>query len=153
MSTLYIPAGSITNAEIASSAAIGAGKVVQEFARDSRQANGADVASKTELIHTARAAGTIGALKVALTTAPTGGNKKFTVDLQKSTGGGAFATVLSAVVDIDNTDTSLTVVSGTLAASAYVSGDIFAIVWTASGTTGNQGQGAIAEVFFEESTA
>ena len=86
-------------------------------------------------------------------TAPAGGgDKKWTVDVKKSTGAGAFATVLSAVVTIDTTsvDRRLQVGALSTAAIAYVDGDLFQVVVTATGATGSQGQGGCVTLWLDE---
>jgi hypothetical protein len=154
MSTLYIPAGSITDAEIASNADIGAAKVIHEIAVFADQVPGTAVVAATRVVHVARAAGTIAAFKIGVITAPTGGDKAYTVDLQKSTGTGAFASVLSAAYTVNSSSADKTAYSATLGTTTtYVAGDIFEIVIAVSGSTGTQGQGVIAEAFFEEATA
>jgi hypothetical protein len=153
MSTLYIPAGSITNTELATNAAIAASKAVHHFAKHYGQDNGADVASKTHLLHAAKTAGVLAAVEVAVSTAPTGGDKKFTVDVQKSTGGGAFATMLSAVVTIDSGKSNFSVTAGTISGASYAAGDILEVIVTASGSTGSQGQGLSVDAYLQEATS
>jgi hypothetical protein len=153
MGRFDIPAGTITNSDLSASAAVAASKVVHQISAVSQFATGTTVAAKTEVVHVARAAGTIGALKVFATVAPTGGTLAYTVDLQKSTGGGAFASVLSAAYTVDATKTDRTAYSGTLSTTTYAAGDALAIVWAVSGATGTQGIGACATVFLEEPTA
>src|SRR5512146_2002606 len=88
-STLDVPAGTLVDADVASNAAIGAAKIIHQFPIEYHQNSGADVAAATALLHVAKAAGTIVAVKVGPDTAPTGGDKAFTVDVKKSTAGGA----------------------------------------------------------------
>lgn len=150
MASITIPGGTITSTEVSSTADLNGKQVRSHYGKDSRQVNGSNVAAKTEVIHTAKAAGSVTAFKVAVVTAPTGGDLAFTADLQKSTGGGAFATILSAVVTINSTKTDRSVTAGTVSSAAYSAGDIFQIVYAVTGSTGSQGQGALAEAFFEE---
>lgn len=150
---LYLPAGCVGNSEVATNAGISASKLIHEISKCSPKASGTDVTAGTEMIHTAKGSGSISAFKVAVDTAPTGGDKAYTVDLKKSTGAGAFATVLSAVVTVNSSSTTRTVYSGTVSSATYAAGDIFEVVWAVSGSTGSQGQGALAEVFFEEATS
>ncbi len=147
---IYLPAGCLDASHPASATKFNASNVIHHFGKDHRQASGSDVASKTELIHVASYAGVLNGFKVGIDVSPTGGDKQFTVDLQKSTGGGAFASVLSAVVTIDSGKADRSVTLGTIAAASYAAGDIFRVVVTASGTTGSQGQGVNCEAFFQE---
>ena len=150
MTNIPIPAGILTDAEVSAAAAISASKVIHRDCTQYSQAIGSIVASATQLIRVARASGTLKEFRVGWQTAPTGGDKKFTVDLQQSTGGGAFASVLSAVVTVDNAKSNNGTATGTLTASSFVTGDLFQVVVAASGSTGTQGYGMIAEAFFEE---
>ncbi len=147
---IYLPAGCLDATHPASATKFNASNVIHHFGKDHRQASGSDVASKTELVHVASYAGTINGFKVGISVAPTGGDKQYTVDLQKSTGGGAFASILSAVVTIDSGKSDRSVTAGTISSPTYAAGDIFQVVVTASGTTGSQGQGVVCEAFFQE---
>ena len=150
MANIQIPYGVITNAEISASAAIAASKAVHRDVATYGQDVGAVVATATRIIRVARVAGAMKEFRVGWLTAPTGGDKAYTVDLKLSTGGGAFATCLSAVVTVNNTKSDNGTATGTLTTTAFASGDILEVVVTTSGTTGTQGYGMIAEVFCEE---
>jgi hypothetical protein len=153
VSIIYIPGGNITNAEVSDTAAIAASKLVHHFIARHSQGVGTAVVTSTEVIHVAKAAGTVAALRIGVVTAPTGGNKQFTVDVKKSTGAGAFTSILSAAYAVDNTKANLTTYSGVIGTATYAAGDIFEIVVTASGSTGTQGWGVCANVFFQEPTS
>lgn len=120
--------------------------VVHEFPITYIQNNGADVASATSLLFYADKPGQILVGNVWITTAPTGGDKAFTVDIQKSTGGAAFATILNSTVTVDNTDTNRTTDVMSLAGTSFVAGDAFQVVVATSGTTGSQGQGLLVQL-------
>jgi hypothetical protein len=150
---IQLPSGIVTGNNVSSQAAgrIQAGQVVHQFPVKTAQADGADVVSRTEQLHIALGAGTVIDFSLALTVAPSGGNKLFTVDLQKSTGGGAFASLLTSPITVDTTKTALTRIVGALAATpTYVAGDLLRIVVVASGSTGSQGQGLIARAAVQE---
>jgi hypothetical protein len=68
-------------------------------------------------------------------TLPTGGDF-VKVDLKKSTGAGAFATVLSAVITLNSGSTLLVAQAAALSNAALTTGDQLAIVVTTSGTSG-----------------
>lgn len=155
LSQVSLPSNCVRNAQVASDAAIAVGKVVHLLTANAVQASGADVASKTELVYCCRASGgaTIVDIAVAISTAPTGGDKQYTVDVQKSTGGGSFASILSAVETISSADTSRTVSAPTISSASLVQGDILQVVVTASGSTGSQGQGVVTSVRIAEASA
>lgn len=142
--------GGFADADLRSGANLDPAKMRHRHAVSYGQKNGTDVTTETKMVHIAKAAGTIQTIEVVSATAPTGGDKAFTVDLHKSTGGGAFATVLSAVVTVNSSDTDRVIEAGTLSTATYADGDIFAIVVTTSGSTGSQGQGLCVTVNFDE---
>ena len=74
-----------------------------------------------------------------------------TVDLKKSSGGGAFASVLTAALVINSATAVRTAVAAVLDAAKddYAAGDVFEVVVSVSGT-GTQAQGLVVTVFFEE---
>lgn len=102
------------------------------------------------MIHIARASGTLKAFEAIIATVATGADRTVTVDLQKSTGSGAFATVLSATIGFTNASAVRTIASGTISGTTFVDGDIFQIVVTVAGAAGNQAQGLLVALNFEE---
>jgi len=142
-----LPASSVVNATVASTAKVAHTKVQQRKVAQHIQVGGTDITAKTELVHIAYGAGTVLGVNVATITAPTGGDKAFTVDVKKSTGGGAVATILTGVVTINSTKTSLTTYAGTLSGTpTFIAGDLLEIVVAVSGSTGSQGQGLIVTI-------
>lgn len=105
---------------------------------------GTAVAAIEKLLFIANGDGTLDAFSAAVVTVADDASRTIDVDLQKSTGGGAFATVLSASADFTNGSTALTAVDGTISSAAYVAGDIFKIVVTVAGGSGNQAEGLVA---------
>lgn len=149
---LTMPAGSVADDQVKAGAAIDGSKVLQRVPLRYAQANGADVASKTELLHVCRAAGKLIAVEIRVTTAPTGGDKQFTVDVQKaSDASGVWTSLLTSVVTIDATDADETRVAGTLVADpSTAAGAAIRVVVTASGSTGTQGQGVLVVATYQE---
>ena len=72
------------------------------------------------------------------------------VDLQKSTGGGAFASVLSAPLALNSTNTLLVPTAATITTASLVKGDILRIVITVSGASGTHPQGLVVTVDLAE---
>lgn len=155
--SMSIPAGTIHGDDFASDADVEVEYLEHEHVAKYVQNEGSDVATQTQLIYTCKAAsgGLIRKLFITPSTAPTGGDKQFTVDVKKSTGGGAFATILSGVVTISSADTSRVQQDATSSVNTdtLVTGDILQIVITASGSTGSQGQGVLVEVVVDEFTS
>ncbi len=80
----------------------------------------------------------------------TGSDRTVSVDLQKSTGGGAYATVLSAPVAIDHTTTIRILVTATISSAAYVAGDIFRLVVAVGGVGSAQATGLAFKLATQE---
>ena len=97
------------------------------------------------------ATGTIRAIQAAITeTIATGADRTVTLDLQKSTGGGAFATVLSSTIVFNNGSTLYTVSTGTISSNAVQAGDILVLTVTVAGSAGNQALGLVVSVTLAE---
>lgn len=74
-------------------------------------------------------------------TIATGGDRTVDVDLLKSTGAGAFATVLSAVIQFTSGSTLRQVVAATISSAAIQDGDHFKVTTAVAGAAGNQALG------------
>lgn len=130
-----LPDGTVTNASVLAGAGIAATKLEHQFPVRYQTVAGTAVATATHPIHIAHGAtGDLVALRVACTTAPTTSDT-VTVDLQKSTAGGAFASVLTGVVTLNSSSTARVVQSGTISSAPFVTTDIFQVVVVASGTS------------------
>ena len=140
------PAGWLEDEHVAVGAAIDAAKVNHRLHRSHTQDLGSAVAAKTVLIHTAEYAGSLAGVNIAITTHPTT-TDTVVVDVKKSTGAGAFASVLSSAYTLDSSSADRTVYNATISSSAYVAGDIFQVAVTVTGTSG---QGLIVDCIFEE---
>ncbi len=77
-------------------------------------------------------------------------SRTVTVDLQKSTGGGAFASILSATIVLDTSSVLYVPEAGTLASGALTDGDLLRIVVTVAGGAGAQAQGLLVSVTIDE---
>ena len=148
-----LPASTIDEAALKPGALIPAAKHVARCAvTGCRQAPGADVVAQAEIVHVAARAGVVASIEAAVDAAPTGGDKAVTIDIKKSTGGAAWASILTAAIVINAATSSRVAVAGVIdaAKAAYAAGDLFEVVATVSGATGDQAQGLAVTVFFEE---
>jgi hypothetical protein len=155
--TIYAPAlalstASITDAMIAAAAAIQYTKVNHKLKKSYQQPTGTAIVAETKDIHIVDGtSGTVLAVKVAITgLIATGGDRTVDVDVQKSTGGGAFATILTGTVHFTNGSTIRAISLGTISSAALVAGDILRIVITVAGAAGNQAQGIVVELILWE---
>jgi hypothetical protein len=140
----------IANADVSAAAGIKASKLEGEHAF-SYSATGT-IAAATYYLHTVRGANlTLLNFYAAITeTVATGADRTVNVDLQKSTGGGAFATVLSATIQFTNGSTARVVSSATISSAACVVGDLLRVVVTVAGAAGAQALGLIATLHVRE---
>lgn len=148
------PEQSIRNEAIASDAAVAATKLQHQHCLSYQQAGGTDVTDATHLLHIAAGDGALAGLSVRPVTAPTGGDKAYTVDLQKAVdGSNSWTSLLNAPIEISVAQSSAdhTLQQAILAASpAYAAGDALRLVITTSGSTGSQGQGVLVTVTLRE---
>ena len=153
LDTMNIPTGTVVNASVSPSAGIAATKTVHQFPLSHTQNDGSDVTTQTELIHIAYGAGTVVAVEAVCDQAPDG-DETITIDLLASSGGGAFATMLTAAIVLDSGNTDRVAEAGTVSGSnTYADGDILEITVVDGAGTGNQGQGLCVTVWVRESPA
>ena len=143
------------NTFLASKNSIAAEGVIHRFPLHYFQAAGADIVDATVNLHTFVFGGAVTGIVITASTAPDGGNKLFTVDLKKGNQGGAFASILTAPVQMDDAHANRQVITGVLSSSPTVcsAGDTLQLVVDAQGSTGSQGQGLIVTVFVLENGA
>ncbi len=151
---LVVTAESLTDADFSSGVnqILTIAKQRHELTVEMRFDDSTDITALSQCVHIARAAGTVTAVEITPNVAPTGGNKKWTVDVLRSTGAAAFATILTAAKDIDNATSDRTPVVASLDSTKtdYVDSDILQIVVTVTGSTGSQGQGGVVKVWLDE---
>lgn len=110
---------------------------------------GADIATLNTIFHLAESSGFVKSVKVRCFTAPDGGDKQYTVDVQKRPAASAvWTTILSAVLTFVDADANNTTKEAAITAAAqqFAENDAFRVVVTASGTTGSQGQGLAVDI-------
>jgi len=149
--TATLPSSCVSNSNVASDAAIASTKVVHRKQAGYSTAAASDPATITVPLMIARYAGSIDSFDVGPMSQAGTGDRSVAVDLQKSTGGGAFATVLSGAITINASDAIRSVSAGTISDSALAAGDILQLVITVTaGTTGNYPRGILSTVNYSE---
>jgi hypothetical protein len=151
-STVTLPDSTITSAKIQS------GTIAADRMRDVRRSQSVElfgpavsVAAVTKWLHIVRgAAGTLVGFEAAIAVAADDASRTIDVDLQKSTGAGAFATVCSASADFTNSSAVRTPVAATFSSTSLVDGDILQVVVTVAGGAGNQATGLTVTLTFDE---
>ena len=79
-----------------------------------------------------------------------GGERTATVDLHKSAGGAAFATILSSTITFSDTNTARTSYQGVISDIDLEAGDILAAEVTVAGSSGTQPTGLLVTLTFRE---
>jgi hypothetical protein len=95
-------------------------------------------------------AGTIVAFEAFIAVVATDVSRTVTVDLHKSTGAGAFATILSATIGFTNASAVRTAVAGTPSSATLAAGDILKAVVTVAGGVGTQAKGLTLRLIVDE---
>lgn len=153
--TMYLPAGTIRNADVSASAAIAATKLEHQFGVSSELFGPAvTVAALTQLLHIVRGAtGTVVGFEAVISVIASDVSRTITVDLQKSTAGGAFATICSATVDFTTSTPVRVPVAATFSSTSLVDGDILQAVVTVAGGSGTQATGLHCTLMLRETAA
>lgn len=145
-----LPDGVVDNADINSDADIAYSKLQHVHHCVIEQANGSAVADQESIVFIATAPCTILAVEIMILTAAAG-DSTVDVDVKKSTGGGAFSSILSAAEQIDSTTVVRTLVEATLSGTPTLAdGDAIEIVIDATVGTGTLPQGIIVDVTIAE---
>ncbi len=143
--TFTPPASSITDAAIIQTALIQATKLVMQGVGPGEGLElfgpTTTVAALTKTLWMAHAPGTLVGFGAWTEVIASGADRTITVDLQKSTAAGAYATVLSATVGFTNVSAVRTLVTGTILTAPYIAGDIFRAVISVAGAAGAQATG------------
>lgn len=151
--TIGLPTGSITSAMIASAANVAEAKLQHRIHVQYNVADGADLTTVIMPVFLAYKGCTVLAVQAMCIDVCEGGDKKFTVDVLKSTAGGAAASILTAALDFAG-KTDLTTYSATLSGTpTLIATDMLQVTITVSGSTGNQGQGLIVDIVLKEDGA
>lgn len=142
----------IADANIDASAAIATRKMIHRYRADYSQPTGTAVVALTnQTMLIAKGTGTIKSFEAAIIGAiATGADRTVTIDLQKSTALGAFATVLSSTVVFNNASTLRAVSTATLSDTALADGDFLYITVAVAGAAGNQAQGLAIMLEYDE---
>lgn len=83
---------------------------------------------------------------VAVFTAATSGDRTVTIDVHKSTGGAAFASIMSSTILLEDTNAARVPVSGVISDVDLIEGDILAAVITLGGSSGSYPLGLLASL-------
>ena len=152
---INLPASTILDAAVSAGAAIQATKLIHRNSYDYQLFGPTTtVTALTQWLHTVKGATAtlIDVLAMSAVQA-TGADRTVDVDIQKSTGGGAFATVLTATIHFTNGTAIRTAVAGAFSSTSLVAGDIIQAVVTVAGAAGAQQQGLMVTLRIDETPA
>jgi len=150
-SSIKLPSGAVSNASIQANAAIDASKLVHVIAKQYQQGTASAVVADTQFCHIVNGSTcTLAYVKATVDTVATGADRTVSVDLQKRTGSGSWASVLTSTITFNSASTAGTIVSGSIATSTLAQDDYLKWVVTVAGSAGNQAIGVLAEAFFQE---
>jgi hypothetical protein len=146
--TSFTPPNScITKSAVVANAQLEASKLEHRYCRSLTQVSGSAVVASTYPLHICRAAGTVIAVEaLVFGVVPTGADT-ITIDVHKSTGGGAFSTILSGTIVLDVASVIRVPEVATISSSTLVDNDILELVITVSGTSG---QGLLVNLWLNE---
>lgn len=150
--TLTIPDSTILDAAVSASASIQATKLQHQHRVGYSQPNTTATTETRVLYRCYGATASIiefcaGSQAIAV------GSATVTFDLQKSTAGGAFATVLSSVITLNSSSVARVAQVATLASASLVAGDLLEVIVTATAAGGTVPTGIFAALTVNEKPA
>jgi hypothetical protein len=149
---MSLPPGAVTNASVAANAAIASSKLVcQKTITQQLIPETSPVTALTiDLASLVGAAGTLKDFNAWVTTVATGADRTVTVDLQKSSGGGSYASICTTTIGFTNTSAALTLVAAVPTSFGLLAGDLLRAVVTVAGSAGAQALGLSVTLRYDE---
>lgn len=152
LSSVNLPDATVDDDAIESGANIAYSKTQTLFPL--RHTQTGTVVAASEIVHVAHGDGALLSVEAVVSTVATGADRTVTVDVQKSTAGGAFATLLTTTIVLDDDSVvrvpEAGVVSGT---PTFIDGDILSIIVTVAGSAGAQAAGLCVTAMVYEKSA
>jgi hypothetical protein len=143
------PNGFLTDLMVNANALINDGKMVHRYNLEWPQTGvlTTTILNQMQVVLIAQAAGSIRNMQAAILGAiATGADRTVTVDLLRSTGGAAFATVLSAPIVFTNTSVLRALSTAVISAASYLANDFLLLNVVVAGAAGAQAQGLACQV-------
>lgn len=154
--TFDLPAGQLADIDIAAAAAIQASKIISAKPWHSQLFAAATTVTALTVEGPIILGATGGLIKMSASingAIATGGDRTVTVDLHKSTGAGAFATVLSSTIVFTNATVLRTATAAVISSASLVAGDILRVIVTVAGAAGAQATGLNVSLAYYETYA
>lgn len=135
-----LPAGSVVNADVSSTANIAGGKM--QVSHSHKHSQSGVIANATEYPLIVRGTtGTIVSLEAALNEVVPDGDRTVTIDLQKGNQSTGFTTVLSSTLQLDSTDALREVNTASITTTSLSDGDQLKLTVTVGGSSGANPEG------------
>lgn len=153
---LQWPNSGFGNEDIRASAKVSASKLEGEHAATAELFAAATTitALASRILHTVRGAtGTLLSFEGVIITAATGSDRTVSVDLEKSSGGAAFASICTTKIEITNSTTIRVPVAAVLSSTTLVDGDTLRAVVTVAGSLLAQALGLSVTLHWREDAA
>lgn len=148
---LSLADGAVTDNKVAAGAGISTGKLQHRFRKQHAQPE-TTATTETKKIYTAIATGSVVDVSGYAETVASGA-ATVTIDLQKSTAGGSWTSVLTSPITLNSSSTAKVSTAGAISSAAYVAGDQFRLVFTATAAGGTIPTGAFGQATFDEAAA
>lgn len=146
------PAGSIADAGVQALADIADTKV--RHRNNFTLSQTGTVVAATQYLTIQKYTGAVLAIEAMITeTIATGADRTVTIDLAKSTGGAAFASILTSTIVFNNVSVLRTITEGVINTSGLVDGDVLRLTVAVAGAAGNQALGLVVTVQARENAA
>ena len=143
--------GTVDNAAVKDSANLSQTKLQHRAHRTYHQVGGADVVAFDNILYRAYKHATVLEITATPDVVPAGGTKTLTIDVKKSTAGGAWGTILSGTTEINSSSVARTPLELSLSGSpSLLAGDILKVVGTLAGSGGTNVQGVLVEAVLAE---
>ncbi len=142
--TPTVPAGSWGDTQMGTASPVQCTKLQHQYAPAYAQAHGVAAVTERKVHHVARSAGSVAAIEAGIVVAAAGA-ATVTVDLKKNG-----VSVLTSVVTINNTHAAYAKVVGAISSAAYVAGDVFELIVTATAGGGTLPQGLFVDAVYRE---
>lgn len=145
------PTGKMDNSAVPDGANIDQAKLQTRARATYGQAGGADAAAADVIVHRAYKASTVLAATITPDAVPAGGTKTLTIDVKKSTAGGAWSSILSATTTLNTSSVARTPVALSLSGTpTLLAGDALRVSITVGGTGGTGVQGFVVDLVLAE---
>lgn len=145
---LDVPAETITNQAVSSSAAIAATKLQHEHHRTYAQESGTAAADETRVVHVVRGATATLVGVAAGAVGPAIGDATVSVDLKKNG-----VSMLTAPIELSSSQSAYELVAGAFASGALVQGDVLEVEITGTAGTGTLPDGVFCCLVVREAPA